>query len=117
MIAIAVDENFDHHILRALLRRVPALDARTVHSAGLAEASDSAVLKWAADEGRVLITHDVHTLVGFAYERVARADPMPGVIVVQTQAPRGEALEHLELIVRCAKSEDLRDQVFYVPMR
>jgi hypothetical protein len=28
VIALAVDENFDHHILRALLRRAPKLDAR-----------------------------------------------------------------------------------------
>jgi predicted nuclease of predicted toxin-antitoxin system len=62
VITLAIDENFDHHILRALMRRVPNLGARTVTDAGLAGAEDPAVLEWAAREGRVLLTHDVHTM-------------------------------------------------------
>ena len=34
MIPLAVDENFDHHILRALLRRLPDLHVCTVAAAG-----------------------------------------------------------------------------------
>ena len=105
MIALAVDENFDNHILRALLRRVVDLDARTVSAAGLVGADDPTVLEWAAREGRVLLTHDVHTMTRFAYERVTRGDPMPGVIEVRAQAPIGAVLD------------DFRDQVFYVPLR
>lgn len=70
VIALAVDENFDHQFLRALVRRVPALDFRTVQQAGLAGADDPAVLARAAREGRVLLTHDVKTVTKFAYERV-----------------------------------------------
>jgi hypothetical protein len=36
VIRLAIDENFDHHILRALMRRVPNLDSRAVMDAGLA---------------------------------------------------------------------------------
>jgi len=38
VIRLAIDENFDHHILRALLRRVANIDARTVRDAGLMSA-------------------------------------------------------------------------------
>ena len=71
-IALAVDENFDQHILRALLRRLPSIDARTVQSAGLSGADDTAVLEWAASEGRVVLTHDVQTMTRFAYDRANR---------------------------------------------
>lgn len=117
MIALAVDENFDHHILRALVRRLPGLDARTVHTAGLAGADDPAVLAWAAKEERVLLTHDVRTVTRFAYDRVARGDPMPGVIEVRDLAPIGEVINDLELVLSCSTPDDFKDQVFYVPLR
>ena len=117
MISLAVDENFDHHILRALLRRFVRLDVRTVVDAGLKKADDPTVLAWAAQEGRVLLTHDVHTMTRFAYERVARGEPMPGVIEVQARAPTREILEDLLLILQCGLQDDLRNRVTYVPMR
>jgi len=117
VIALAVDENFDHHILRALLRRVPDLDARTAAAAGLAGASDPVVLEWAAREHRVLLTHDVRTMTRFAHDRVARGEPMPGLIQVRARAPIGDALDDLLLIVLCATPEDLLGRVYYVPLR
>jgi predicted nuclease of predicted toxin-antitoxin system len=115
VVALGVDENFDHHILRALLRRVPNLDARTVTSAGLSGADDPTVLEWAAREGRVLLTHDVRTMTRFAYERVARGESMPGVIEVRARAPIAEVLDDLLLVVNCSVAGDFRDRVFYVP--
>lgn len=84
MIALAVDENFDHHILRALVRRIQTLDVRTVTAA--------------------------------AYERVARGEPMPGVIEVRARSEIGDVLADLELIVLCATEDDLRDRVVFVPL-
>jgi hypothetical protein len=42
---------------------------------------------------------------------------MPGVIEVRARAPIGEVVEDLVLVVMCSTPEDLRDQVFYVPLR
>jgi predicted nuclease of predicted toxin-antitoxin system len=117
MIALAVDENFDCHILRALSRRLPGLDARTVLAAGLVGADDPTVLEWAAREGRVVLTHDVHTMTRFAYERVVRGEPMPGVIEVRARAPIGEVLDDVLLVLQCSTPDDFRDRVFYVPLR
>jgi predicted nuclease of predicted toxin-antitoxin system len=117
VIALAIDENFDHHILRALVRRVPSLDARTVFDAGLKGADDPTVLEWAAREGWVLLTHDVRTMTRFAYERIARGEPMPGVIEVRARAPTGEVIDDLLLIVECALNDEFRDRVIYVPRR
>jgi hypothetical protein len=116
VIRLAIDENFDHHILRAMMRRVPNLDARTVMDAGLAGADDPTVLEWAAREGRVLLTHDVRTMTRFAYERVDRAEAMPGVIEVLARAAIGEVVEDLVLVVQCSGPEDLRDRVLYMPL-
>ncbi|HKY37333.1 MAG TPA: DUF5615 family PIN-like protein [Polyangiaceae bacterium] len=115
MIEIALDENFDHHILRALLRRIPDLDFRTVQSQAMSGAEDTEVLAWAALEGRVLLTHDVRTVTRFAYERVARGDAMPGVIEISSKATVGEVLEDLVLVVTCSTADDCRNQVLYLP--
>jgi predicted nuclease of predicted toxin-antitoxin system len=78
MLRFAVDENFNMHIVSGVLRRLPAVDIVRVQDAGLLGAADPAVLEWAPNEGRLLLTHDVNTLTAFAYERVTQGLPMPG---------------------------------------
>lgn len=51
----------------------------------------------------------------FAYERVARGDPMPGVIEIPSKATVGEVLEDLMLVVTCSTPADCRDRVLYLP--
>ena len=117
MIRVAIDENFDHHILRALHRRVPDLDFRTVQAQGLNGADDRAVLAWAASEGRVLLSHDVNTVTRFAYERVERGESMPGVVEVPSAASVADVLDDLVVVITCAMPEDCHDRVLYVPLR
>jgi predicted nuclease of predicted toxin-antitoxin system len=117
VISLAIDENFDHHILRALLRRVPGLDAKTVQEESLHGASDPEVLAWAAAEGRVLLTHDVQTVTRFAYERVERGEPMPGVIEIPSRATVAEVIDDLVLVATCSMAADCSDQVIYLPLR
>jgi predicted nuclease of predicted toxin-antitoxin system len=71
MIPLAFDENFNNDVVRGLLRRHPALDAVRIQEAGLSGRDDPSLLAWAAEEGRVLVTHDVSTLTAYAYERRA----------------------------------------------
>ena len=66
MLRLAADENFNADILRGLLRRVPDLDIVRIQDAGLSGADDAAVLEWAADDGRIVLTHDVTTLIALA---------------------------------------------------
>jgi hypothetical protein len=61
-------------IIRGLQRRVPEVDLVRVQDALPEGAPDTDVLAWAAAEGRVLITNDRNTMIGFAYRRVAAGD-------------------------------------------
>jgi predicted nuclease of predicted toxin-antitoxin system len=79
---LAADHNFAARIVAGLLRQKPNLDIVLLRDAGLATAPDPVVLEWAAREGLALLTHDRATLVGFAYDRVVRGEPMSGVIAV-----------------------------------
>lgn len=117
MLRYAADENFNHDIVRALRRRLPALDLVRVQDAGLTGAEDPEVLEWAAGEGRVLLTHDVSTMTRFAYERTERGLPMPGVFEVARAVPLGRAIEDLLLLAECSMPGEWEGQVRYLPLR
>ena len=117
MIGLAFDENFNNDVLRGLLRRRPELDVLRVQDAGLRTRDDPAVLAWAAVEGRVLVSHDVSTLVGFAYDRVRAGQSMPGLIEVGPDVPMAVALEDLLITAECSQPGEWEGQILYLPLR
>jgi hypothetical protein len=117
VIRLAADEDFNFDILRALLRRNPAIDVVRAQEAGLSGAEDSAVLAWAAAEGRILLSHDVSTMTRFAYDRVRRNEPMPGLFEVGHSLPVGAVADDLLLIAECSRDGEWEGQVRFLPLR
>jgi predicted nuclease of predicted toxin-antitoxin system len=62
VLRLLIDQDIDHDILRGLIRRIPQLDAVTAFEGGMSEATDPELLTWAAQEGRIIITHDRTTM-------------------------------------------------------
>jgi hypothetical protein len=116
MLRLISDHNFNGRILRGLLRRVPNLDVIRAVDVGLASTPDPGLLEWAAVEGRILLTHDVNTVPGFAHDRVRAGLPMPGVFLVPKAMPISDAIDDLELAVQAQSSDDCKDQVIYFPL-
>jgi hypothetical protein len=82
MLKLLADENFDNTIVRGLFRRKPSIDIVRVQDVGFSGEDDPTILAWAAQERRILLTHDVTTITRYAYERVAKDQTMSGVIEV-----------------------------------
>jgi hypothetical protein len=116
MLRLAADENFNNDIVRGLLRREPGLDIVRIQDVGLSGADDPTVLEWAAQEGRVLLTHDVTTITRYAYERVKAGQSMPGVFEVSRAVPVGRAIEDILLLVECSLDGEWEGQVRYLPL-
>ena len=116
MLRLAADENFNANIVRGLRLRFPSLDLVRVQDAGLSGADDPAVLAWAARERRILLTHDVTTLVAQALGRLDAGHPMPGVFAVQSRAPVGAVIEDLALVAECSVEDEWEAQVFFLPL-
>jgi len=110
------DENFDHNIIRGLFALDRTVDLCTVQDVGLMQTPDPVILDWAAQEGRVLVTHDVSTVLGFAFDRVRQGLPMPGVLIVQRQIPIGQAIAELLIAAGAGTDDDFKDLVKYIPM-
>lgn len=117
MIRFIADEDFNNDIVRALRRRLPSLDIVRAHDAGLAGTSDPEVLVWAAGDGRVVLTHDVNTMIKHALDRVDAKQPMLGLIVVRQSLPISAVLDDLVLVAECSLPEEWAGQVGYLPLR
>ena len=116
MIAFLADEDFNGRIIRGLFRAVPDLNLLTASGAGLAGQVDSAVISWAAANGRVLLTHDFNTMIDAAVERVRTGQPMSGLVAVPQQLGIGAAILDLALIATCAEPHELAGQIWYLPL-
>lgn len=116
MLRFAADENFNGDIVRGLLRRNPKLDIVRIQDVGLSGADDTSVLQWAADQGRVIVTHDISTLAKHAFDRIAAGQPMPGVFEVRSVAPIGQAIDDLILLAECSLEDEWEGQVRFLPL-
>src|SRR5438045_2396805 len=92
------DENFDWRVVNAMRRRNPEIDVLRVVDVGLSGVNDPVILEWAAEHHCLILTHDVSTMVGFAFERVDRGDSMPGLIEVSSQLRIQSVVEDLLLL-------------------
>ena len=116
MLRLAADENFNGDIVRGLVRRTPKLDIVRVQDVGLSGADDPSVLQWAADQGRIVVTHDISTLAKHAFDRIAAGQPMPGVFEVRAVAPLGQAIDDLLLLAECSLEGESEGQVRFLPL-
>ena len=117
MLSLLADENFSHRILRGLRRVTGTLDVLTVQEVSLRGHKDPEVLAWASVNGRVLLTHDVQPVPGFAHQRMRAGEPMPGVIVVPKAIGIGVAIADLHIAVVCGTPADLDQSVLFLPLR
>lgn len=116
MLRLATDENFNNDIVRGLLRREPTLDLVRIQDVGLGGKDDPTVLEWAAQHGRVLLTHDVATVTRYAYQRIHSGLPMPGVFEVGPDLLIGQAIDGILLLAECSEDGEWEDQVRYLPL-
>jgi hypothetical protein len=117
MLRLASDADVHGDVIRGLRRRRPDVDLIRVQDALPKGAIDQEVLAWAARESRVLVTNDRNTMVGFAVERVAAGEPLPGLIITSIEQSIGKTIEDILLLVECMTDEEMRDRiVVYLPL-
>lgn len=110
------DEDFNGHIVHGFRRRQPNADTCTVREAGLGGAGDSAILEWAAGEGRLLVSHDRRTMSAEARKRMRARLPMAGLILFRQDCAIGLAIQELVLVSQATTAEEWRDIVAFLPL-
>ncbi len=109
------DENFNGYITSGL-RSQTSIDVVRVQDVGLSGKSDPEVLAWSSESGRMLLTHDFRTVPHYAFDRVRRGLPMPGVILVPQSLPLGQVIYDIQLLAECSLEEEWEGRVLYLPL-
>lgn len=111
------DENFNGNLTAGLRAALPDIDLIRVQDTSMAGAPDPELLAWAVENGRILLTHDVQTLAGFAYQRVEAGLPMLGIIEVRISQSIGTTIDEIVLLITASSPEEFLNQVRYIPLR
>jgi Domain of unknown function (DUF5615) len=112
------DENFRSAILRGLLREAPALDIlRAQDIREIAGQDDRVLLRFATAEGRVVVTHDLSTMIPAMREQMRIESRCAPIVMVPDSIPVGAAVEDLLVLDGCAVEADWAAGVLYIPLR
>jgi hypothetical protein len=109
------DANFNRDILRGLGRRERSIDLLNADDAGLRGMPDPQVLALAAEQGRILLTHDVRTMPGHFAEFVT-TNRSPGVLIVAQETTIGVAIEELLLVWEASEASEWVNVIKYLPL-
>lgn len=112
-----VDENINQKIVRGLLRHKPDLDLVRVQDVGLRGADDPSILTWAANQNRILVTHDANTIPKYALRRLDSGLHMPGVVIIPQDLPIKTAIEDILLLEEASLEDELQGQIIYLPLQ
>ena len=108
------DECFDNDIIRGLLRRSPDFDlVRAQDISEVAGRDDATLLAWAGERDRVVLTHDLATMVSALQDQPA----FTAIVVVPDSLPIGQVIDDVLLLDQCSKESDWTAGVIYLPLR
>lgn len=97
MLRLLADENFNGDIVRGLVLRQPDLEIVRAQDVGLAGAEDPDILAWAAENNRIILTHD-------------------RVFILNDRFPVGQAIQELLLVVACSTQAEWSGRAVHLPL-
>lgn len=109
------DENFNNDILRGVWLRIPDASFTRVQDTEIIAADDPRVLEYAAEQGYIILSHDVNTMRGYFYDRIKAELPAPGLFLVYKHTPIAEVIDALELIILASDQSEWIGQATYIP--
>lgn len=116
MIRYQADNDLNRRIVAATYRREPAIDFQTAQTARLDGLDDRTILQRAAEEGRILVTHDKRTMRRHLAGYLRDGHQSPGVLLVIPQdAPLATVVDTLVLIWADGHPEDWENAITVIP--
>ncbi len=109
------DADLNQIIVKATLRLEPSIDFQTAPAAGLAGLDDAHVLKLAAEQGRILVSHDRKTMPTHFGQFIALGNS-PGVLIVSRKLPIAQVAEELFLIWSASEPEEWVNRIRSLPL-
>lgn len=100
------DNDLDQRIIDAVIRLIPESQFQTAPEAGFhLGTSDPEVLRIAADDSRILVTHDLKTMPRYFGEFIEHSIS-PGVIIIRHEVAIRDAALWLQFFLEAGTPED-----------
>jgi len=114
-IRFQADNDLHEDILRSAKRLRPAIDFQRAPELGLHTGiDDPEVLRLCAEQSRLLVTHDRHTMPRHFIEFIKDHDS-PGIFIVSRKLSIGKAAEWLVLYWETSEAEEYQNQIIDLP--
>ena len=114
-IKFQADNDLDEDILRAAKRLQPGMDFQRAPELDLHTGiPDSEVLRLCAEENRILVTHDRHSIPDHFIEFIQHQNS-PGVFIISRKLSIGKAAEWLLLYWTASEAEEHQNQIIDIP--
>jgi hypothetical protein len=114
-IRFQADADFNQTILLAAVRREPGLDFQTAAIGGLIGLADPEVLRKAAVDRRVLVTHDKRTMPRH-FATFVTHNTSAGLLVVPQWVPIGAVIDDLLLIHALTEADEWINRLVFLPL-
>ena len=115
MLRFLADANFKFPVVKGCRRYEPAMDFLSANEAGLDGIPDPDVLVIAADQNRILVTHDVQTMPRHFGEFMMTGRSCPGVFLVRQDEAIGVIVDELVLIWAASDAEEWENRIVKLP--
>jgi Domain of unknown function (DUF5615) len=109
------DADLNQIILLATIRRQPEIDFQTAHSAGLIRLNDLQVLERAANDHRLLVTHDRKTMPRYFAEFIG-SKTSGGLLIVPQSLSVSHVVDDLILIWSTTEQEEWLNRISVLPL-
>jgi hypothetical protein len=110
------DADLRSEIVSGVLRREPAIDFQSAQDQLEDGTADPLVLRIAAPEGRILVSHDVGTMPGHLRRFMAEGGRSPGVLLIPQVVTTAEAIEELVMIWAVSEAAEWENLVVWLPL-
>ena len=111
------DQNFNDDIVEYVTATDPSIDILHVRHVGMDETQDPDILEWAAQQDRVVLSHDVNTMRSDAYDRVIAGLPMPELFLVVKGRPLEQVAQDIVLLAVSSIEGEWENQVKFLPLQ
>lgn len=109
------DADLNEEFVSGILRQNPDIDFQTAEESELRGITDPDVLARAADENRILVTHDRRTMPRHFDEFIGRR-ACPGVIIISQRVSVHLAIEELTLAWEASGAEEGSNLIVELPL-
>ncbi len=109
------DHDFNERIVRGVRRREPLIEILKIRQVGDPAWSDDQILEFAAQNGLLVLSHDVNTMTAAALQRIAAGLFMAGVFFAPQTGALGKVIDDIILIWSASNTEDWAGAIEYLP--